>query len=515
MNFKVISTILAFLSFDLLALSSPLNNKENSTDAVDIFSNNVDNLQTISKKDHLMDEAEITEISSEEETIEAENIEEILEIDSSDEDDNVCNTPECIEVSNKIINDMDTSVDPCDDFYQFTCGNFMKREKDEFKSNSNTDYDNIYKDLIKILEGDYQPDKTLSKKEQEYDEIVFNKLKGFYNSCKYNYNNNGSKPLFNLLNKLKISEKKDKYHDPNELAKTLAELEQIKYINFRNFNNPTPYPHLFIFNYGGDSSELSISLSEAFSLTLYYEKDELVDYLSKIYDGSDRDVNKMVDLIIEFENKLFNSDDEEDEETTDNLLFDYENIDLEQMFLSSYEIISVKTLNEMYPNINWKLYIEEVFKSVDINDVITDETEVYLQNKKYFEKLNRILAEIDGETLSYYFELYIITNYQTYLPDNLQQNDPYTEEGRTLFCHKETEYIMNTALLRYYVISNFSQDKKQYAEKIIEYIKQSMINRIQKMEWLDDETIEYAYKKVAAMTEIVGYQDSFLDPEYI
>jgi len=402
----------------------------------------------------------------------------------------------------------------------------VKRETDEYKSNTDNSKENIYKDLIKILEGDYQPDKTLSKKEQEYDEIVFNKLKGFYNSCKYNYNNNnGSKPLFNLFNKLKISEKKDKYHDPNELAKTLAELDQIK----STFLYTPLYYHLFNMNIDFNNininnNEFSISLSEASSLTLYYTKDELVDFLSKIYDGSDRDVNKMVDLIMEFENKLFNfDDDEEDEETTDNLLFDYENIDyenidLEQMFLSSSEIISLKTLNEMYPNINWKLYLEEVFKSVDINDVITDETEISLMNKKYIENLNRILAETDGETLSYYFEFYIITNYKAYLPDNLQQYDiePYTEEEITKNCYEITKSVMKTALSRYYVINNnFSQDKKQYAEKIIEYIKQSMINRIQTMEWLDDETIEYAYKKVTAMTEIVGYQDSLLDIEQV
>jgi len=72
---------------------------------------------------------------------------------------------------------------------------------------------------------------------------------------------------------------------------------------------------------------------------------------------------------------------------------------------------------------------------------------------------------------------------------------------------------MDMAVGEYFVEDHFSLDKKYYAEKVIEYIKQSMINRIPEMEWLDDETIEYAYKKVAAMTETIGYQDYIMNPE--
>jgi len=75
--------------------------------------------------------------------------------------------------------------------------------------------------------------------------------------------------------------------------------------------------------------------------------------------------------------------------------------------------------------------------------------------------------------------------------------------------------MMDLAVARYYVENYFSPTKKQYAEKVIEYIKQSMTNRIPEMEWLDDETIEYAYKKVAAMTEMAGYKDADVNPETI
>jgi len=61
---------------------------------------------------------------------------------------------------------------------------------------------------------------------------------------------------------------------------------------------------------------------------------------------------------------------------------------------------------------------------------------------------------------------------------------------------------------RYFAKIYFNPSKKQYAEKVVEYIRQSMINRITNVKWLDDETREYAAKKVAAINKLVGIDDS-------
>jgi len=68
----------------------------------------------------------------------------------------------------------------------------------------------------------------------------------------------------------------------------------------------------------------------------------------------------------------------------------------------SNEIINIKTLNEKYPLINWKLYFEKRFESLGIEIPINDES--IISEEKDFKYVYKCLEEIDKNDLIYYIE---------------------------------------------------------------------------------------------------------------
>ena len=199
-----------------------------------------------------------------------------------------------------------------------------------------------------------------------------------------NINKKGEKPLIDLLNKLKINENKDKYNDPKELAKMLLKIKLHSLIYY-----PTPLFRMEV-SLNEDMTSTVPILLKSNSFTDDIDKKELKEVLSNIYKDSNRDIDKMIDSIYDFDKKLFEIKNEENNENNKS---------------SPPEILTVKSLNEKYPNINWKTYLEEIFDLVGLKDKITDDLLIYNLSAAYIENLNNILNEVDGETLSYYFEL--------------------------------------------------------------------------------------------------------------
>ncbi len=65
---------------------------------------------------------------------------------------------------------------------------------------------------------------------------------------------------------------------------------------------------------------------------------------------------------------------------------------------------TIGELMKAYPNINWKLYISKIFKNFDVKTPVNDDTFIVNAVPKYFEALNKLLGEIDINTLIYYAE---------------------------------------------------------------------------------------------------------------
>lgn len=112
--------------------------------------------------------------------------------------DSVCSTVGCIESAKSVIDRMDPSIDPCDDFYNFACGNFNKYVTIP-DNKSKVDVFSTINDKVK-----QQLRACFSEKINPNDPAPFNAAKKIYNICMHETatEKRGKEPLLNILKRL-------------------------------------------------------------------------------------------------------------------------------------------------------------------------------------------------------------------------------------------------------------------------------------------------------------------------
>lgn len=118
--------------------------------------------------------------------------------DSDVDNDEICFTQACIETSANILRQMDQTVDPCDDFYQFACGTFLRETVIPDNKASITPF-NIIEDELSI-----QLRKLVEEPVQANEIVPFQNVKTLYNVCMNTSQAEfrGIQPLLDVLQQL-------------------------------------------------------------------------------------------------------------------------------------------------------------------------------------------------------------------------------------------------------------------------------------------------------------------------
>nr|XP_020471297.1 neprilysin [Monopterus albus] len=67
--------------------------------------------------------------------------------------DEICTTADCTQSASRLIENMDASADPCDNFYQYACGGWLKKNIIPETSSRYSTFDILRDELEVILKG--------------------------------------------------------------------------------------------------------------------------------------------------------------------------------------------------------------------------------------------------------------------------------------------------------------------------------------------------------------------------
>ncbi|XP_055944796.1 endothelin-converting enzyme 1-like isoform X2 [Argiope bruennichi] len=432
-----------------------------------------------------------------------------------------CLSKECILAASRMLDKMDPTIEPCDNFYQFACGNYLSRntvpDDHYLKSTIQTMQDDMYVTLKKLVEQPVTPNDT---------EAIL-KVKRLYTSCMNTSSiEDGSvKVLLELLTDYGIGEWPILNHKWN---KSKVDLEWR--LAMLHVHQVQPFFHTFV---APDDRNSSVYLLHVYSgspilNTQYYLNSSDPDYIRymlsyknliaetvRLLKASESVVKRDIEALLEFEVDFANISHEDPFDSMN------ETNPMDDDFV--FNRVNISMLEEMIPEIKWGILLGYIFDYIGLSSEKMD-LNIVLHCEKYLRHLVVLLERTSPRTVANYLTWRFVAKYLPYLDIHFRRlyydfrrEVPNLSEERTFFARwKECVNLVNDgfgmALASLYVKEEFGEDLENEVKSLITSLKQAFVGGIKQQNWLDPDTKILCEEKVMSMTTKLGYPRYILDP---
>lgn len=392
--------------------------------------------------------------------------------------------------------DMDMSVRPGDDFYQYAGGGWLKANpmKPEYSSYG------VFNDLAETNRKQIRElFENLSKEKHAFGSVG-QKVADLYNMAmdSVRLNKEGDAPLQKDLDKVKAFSKKA------DFTAFIADQHLYK-------GNP-------FFGIGVDTdlknSDLNVMWLSAGTSGLpdrdYYlntdadskkKQEAYRAYLSKIFQLSGykkKEAEKAAKVIYNIEYQFAEAEMSRAEARDYNKL---------------YNIYTIDMLQKDYPAIQWAKY----FELMGVKDV----KQVILTEPKVMAVAQKLMSTLSEQDIKYYVAGLIIKSSTSVLSDDFV-NANFDFYGRLLNGQKEQKArwkralgfpnsLLGEAVGELYVSKYFAGESKAKMLKLIDNLRKALATRIANLAWMNDTTKINALVKLNSFTVKVGYPDKWRD----
>jgi len=403
-----------------------------------------------------------------------------------------------------MVGNIDVTVNPCDDFYEFSCGKYDDEHRDKipgFKSSLAFAWDAAEKTIrhkeIEVLKADEGPAGTLFKSCMDVDAIE--KL--------------GNKPLKPWLELI------DSIHDKQSLVKVCTEFSKHDMDNFFGWWISQD-PHdatrkvFFLSQTGYTLPERTYYLED--SAEMKKHRNTLVTVASKFYvklGYSQEESDTRANAILEFETKLARILDQKEVTRKDH-----------------GTPIEWSKMEELMPYWPWKDWLKGLSSctappdgaaqvcSADHTAVAQvgqpGKTQLYMMNTAFFPKMNKLMEETSFDTMKAIMSWQVIRDGAIFL--SAEYIDLMVEFNADLFgmkqknprdrkCYYTTTGITPWPMSKLYIDTIFHKPNRDAALSMLDEVKAQFMDALPQEQWLTAGDRKAAEKKLSEMFFQVAY----------
>ncbi|CRK97828.1 CLUMA_CG011204, isoform A [Clunio marinus] len=431
----------------------------------------------------------------------------IVGVNSGDNNDGICLTPTCIQESSSVISNMNLAADPCDNFFEFACGTYLKETlipDDKSTVSAFSIIDSKMKEQLRAI---------VIEPISDNEAMPFQNLKKFYQAC---YNTDtietlGTSPItavFNQQGNWPVTVQNwDESSWTWENAIAMAS----------SFGYSPSY--IFSFSISTDNKESTKRIIRIDQTSLGLAREYLIEgrtepFVQAYHDyqidlammmGATREAaeTQMADAL-DFETKLaeisIRREDRRDAEAL-------------------YNLRQISQLQADYDYLDWLSY----FNSIMPEDTqLTSDDTVIVSVLSFFEDLRDIILTTPKRTIANYIMWRQAFSSVNYLPSTFRARQQeynrlttgsVTQKSRWLECVDTTLSFFPHSFGALYVRKHFNEEAKGKALEMVMNIKNEFNIILNDIDWMDDITKEAAIDKAERMKEQIGFADELLDDE--
>jgi putative endopeptidase len=390
---------------------------------------------------------------------------------------------------------IDRSLDPCADFYQYSCANWIKNNPIPPDYPDWESFSEVYEHNLGILHAILEKASVNDPKRSP----VMQKIGDFYASCvdEQAANKQGVAPLKPELDR--IAAVKDKA----QMIEVMAHEEIV---------GPNP---LLGFGAAPDMHDADMTVAELdqSGLTLpdrdYYLKDDaptlairkaFVDHMEKMFvllGQSQAEASRNAQTVLKLETQMATAFMDRTQRR------DPKNRD-HKMTVSEIEAIGPNFHIDRY----FTAYGTPAFKELNV------------ANPDYFKQMNPLIESISLEDWKVYMTWQMLNNTATWLSDDFVKEDFRFQQAitgqqelpvRWKRCVNATDGALGEALGQPYVDETFGTEGKARVLAMVNALESSLNKDISALPWMTEETRKQALVKLAAIRNKIGYPDHWRD----